>query len=71
MAKETQNLNVQGMSCQHCVHAVKSSVSALAGVDSVDVSLEKKLVTVGFDPGKTSLKAIATAIEDQGYSVVQ
>jgi copper chaperone len=71
MAKETQNLNVQGMSCQHCVHAVKSSVSALAGVDSVEVSLEKKLVTVGFDPGKTSLLSIRTAIEDQGYSVVQ
>jgi copper chaperone len=71
MAKETQNLNVQGMSCQHCVHAVKSSVSALAGVDTVDVSLEKNLVTVGFDPSKTNLQSIRTAIEDQGYSVVQ
>ena len=71
MAKETQKLNVQGMSCQHCVHAVKSSVSALAGVDTVEVSLEKNLVTVGFDPGKTSLPSITAAIEDQGYSVVQ
>jgi len=71
MAKETQNLNVQGMSCQHCVHAVKSSVSALAGVDIVDVSLEKNLVTVGFDPSKTSLQSIRSAIEDEGYSVVQ
>ena len=71
MAKEIQNLNVQGMSCQHCVHAVKSSVSALAGVDSVDVSLEKNQVTVGFDPGKTTLQSIATAIEDQGYAVVR
>jgi copper chaperone len=71
MAKETKDLNVQGMSCQHCVHAVKSSVSALAGVDSVEVSLEKNLVTVGFDPEKASLQSIRTAIEDQGYSVVQ
>jgi copper chaperone len=70
MGKETQVLNVEGMSCQHCVHAVKSSVSAIAGVDSVDVSLEKKLVTVGFDPGKTSKQSIAAAIEEQGYSVV-
>ena len=31
VTKETKILNVQGMSCQHCVHAVKSSVSALAG----------------------------------------
>ncbi len=71
MAKETRKLNVQGMSCQHCVHAVKSSVSALAGVDTVEVSLEKNLVTIGFDPGKTSLQSIKTAIEGQGYSVVQ
>jgi len=70
MARELQNLNVQGMSCQHCVHAVKTSVSALDGVDSVEVSLEKKLVTVGFDPTRTTLQSITTAIEDEGYSVV-
>jgi copper chaperone len=71
MAREIQDINVQGMSCQHCVHAVKTSVAALAGVSSVDVSLEKKLVTVGFDPTETSIDLITTAIEDQGYSVVR
>jgi copper chaperone len=70
MAIETHNLNVQGMSCKHCVQTVKTSVSALAGVDSVEVSLEKNLVTVGFDPGKTSLTSITAAIEGEGYSVV-
>ncbi len=69
MAKQTASLNVGGMSCQHCVHAVKSSVGALPGVDTVDVSLEKKLVTVGFDPGVTSLDAITRAITDEGYTV--
>jgi len=69
MAREVKNLNVQGMSCQHCVHAVKSSVSALAGVDSVEVSLEKKLVTVGFDPSHASLESITAAIEGEGYTV--
>ncbi len=69
MAREVKDLNVQGMSCQHCVHAVKSSVSALAGVDSVEVSLEKKLVTVGFDPTQASLQSITAAIEGEGYTV--
>jgi copper chaperone len=69
MAKQTSNLNVEGMSCQHCVHAVKSSVGALAGVETVNVSLEKKLVTVGFDPGVTSLESIKHAIRDEGYTV--
>jgi copper chaperone len=69
MAKQTSNLKVEGMSCQHCVHAVKSSVGALAGVDTVDVILEQRLVTVGFDPGVTSLEAIKHAIRDEGYTV--
>jgi len=65
----TERINVEGMSCQHCVHAVKTAVSALPGVASVDVSLEKKLVTVGFDPAKTGIPSITAAIEGEGYSV--
>jgi len=53
------------------VHVVKSSVSALLGVDTVEVSLKENLVTVGFDPSKTNLQSITTTIEDQGYSVVR
>ena len=30
MAKQTLDLGVEGMSCQHCVHAVKSAVAVLA-----------------------------------------
>ena len=63
------DLNVEGMTCQHCVHAVKGAVAALTGVDKVEVSLEKKRATVDFDPGVTNLQAIKTAIEEQGYSV--
>jgi copper chaperone len=69
MATVTKTLNVKGMSCEHCVRAVKGAVSALAGVEKVDVSLEKGLVTVGFDPGAANEQAIRTAIEGEGYSV--
>ncbi len=69
MAKQTMDLNVEGMSCQHCVHAVKSAVSGLAGVDKVEVSLENKRATVEFDPAIASLQSIKTAIEGEGYSV--
>ena len=69
MAKQTIDLNVEGMSCPHCVHAVKTAVEAVSGVDKVDVSLEKNRATVDFDPGVATLQMIKTAIEDQGYSV--
>jgi len=69
MARVTQTLAVNGMSCQHCVHAVKTAVSALAGVDAVDVSLEANCVTVGYDNAATSEQSIRAAIEAEGYSV--
>ncbi len=70
MARQTMTVNVEGMSCQHCVHAVKDAVGALKGVDAVEVSLEKKLVTLSFDPALVGLPAVKGAIEDEGYTVV-
>jgi copper chaperone len=67
---EKLKLSVQGMSCAHCVHAVKSAVGALKGVSSVEVSLEQKTVTVELDPAFVGLPAIKTAIEEEGYAVV-
>jgi len=56
------------MSCNHCVNAVKSAVSAL-GVDDVDVELKSGNVTVSYDPGKVTEEAIKKAIEEEGYTV--
>ena len=56
---------VPGMHCSHCVAAVEQEVSAVAGVESVDVDLETKLVVVqgeGLDDG-----ALRTAIVEAGY----
>lgn len=69
MSKEKTIVNVKGMSCSHCVHAVKTAVGALAGVGNVDVELESGKVTVDYDPGSVTLAQIKEAIEDQGYDV--
>ncbi|MGI6731645.1 MAG: copper chaperone CopZ [Anaerovoracaceae bacterium] len=63
-------LNVEGMSCSHCVDAVSKAVNGLDGVSSVDVQLEEKTVTVEFDASQINLNSIKEAIEDQGYDVV-
>lgn len=68
MALET--LHVKGMSCDHCVKAVKSGVGELSGVSSVDVDLQKGTVSVDYDETKTEHKDIVEAIDDQGYDVV-
>jgi copper chaperone len=57
-------LKVQGMSCGHCVAAIKSAVAPLPGVMDVDVDLTGGLVTVH---GTADEHAVAAAIEDCGY----
>lgn len=61
-------LNVQGMSCGHCVSAVEKAVRGAGGQAKVDLPNGK--VEVEFDEGKVQLGAIKEAIEDQGYDVV-
>ncbi|WP_309090731.1 copper chaperone CopZ [Domibacillus sp.] len=67
---EQTTLNVQGMSCGHCVKAVEGSVGKLEGVESVTVSLENNQVDVKYDESKVTLDQIKEAIDDQGYDVV-
>lgn len=62
-------LNVEGMSCEHCVSAITKAVDALPGVAGVAVDLAAKTVTVEHDPTKSPPQKIKAEIEDQGYEV--
>ncbi|MEC1180779.1 copper chaperone CopZ [Metasolibacillus meyeri] len=62
-------LNVQGMSCGHCVKAVEGSVGELAGVEQVTVNLEAATVAVAFDEAQVTVEKIKETIDDQGYDV--
>ena len=56
---------VPDMSCSHCTHAVSAQLSQVAGVDSVDVDLDSKLVTVRGD--ELDDAALRAAIVEAGY----
>lgn len=62
-------LNVDGMSCEHCVKAVTNAVSALPGVSNVAVDLKAKTVTVEH-ASDLSVEKIKNEIEEQGYDVI-
>lgn len=66
-----QTLNVQGMSCGHCVNSIEGSVGALNGVESVNVHLQDGKVELIFDREKVDLQDIIEAIEEQGYNVTK
>ena len=66
---KTEVLNVNGMSCGHCVKAVEESVGGLAGVKSVVVDLSAGKVEVLYDSSAVTLDSIKETIDDQGYEV--
>jgi copper chaperone len=56
---------VPDISCAHCVAAVRDAVERVPGVESVDVALETKQVTV--QGGEVDDRAVRVAIEEAGY----
>ena len=69
MKMENVVLNVQGMSCGHCVKAVEGSLAELQGINEVNVDLGAAQVAVAFDASQVTVEAIKEAIEEQGYDV--
>ena len=57
---------VPGMSCGHCVMRVQKALSALDGVDLVEIDLESKDVEVDYEAPADDA-AIRAALEEIGY----
>ncbi len=65
--EQTMILKISGMSCNHCKARVEKALSAVAGVDSVKVDLDKaEAVVEGKD---LDVKALAHAVTEAGYAV--
>lgn len=62
-------LNVQGMSCNHCVQAVEGAVNELPGIERALVDLKENNVAIQYDEDTVNIKQITEAIEEQGYDV--
>lgn len=60
-------LDVEGMSCQHCVANVKKSVEAITGVTSAQPDLDSGKVLI--DGDQVDESAVRQAITDAGYTV--
>jgi copper chaperone CopZ len=70
--QRTQDIRVgvNGMVCDFCAQTLKKTFGKNDAVDSVDISLEDKLVTVHVKPGRTLDDATITkTISDAGYAV--
>jgi copper chaperone len=68
---ESATLTVTGMKCGGCENNVTIKLKALEGVKSVTASSKNNEVNIEFDSDIANLKAIAQAISESGYTVVE
>ena len=70
MARQrTMEIQIQGMDCPECTQHVHHALSALPGVESVDVSLAAEKAVVRLDPSRVDISSIRKAVERAGYAV--
>lgn len=69
MAVTTIELNVEGMTCDHCVHAVTNALKEVHGVKHAVVSLEGNAASV--DAEGVDVKDLIAAIEEEGYTATE
>jgi copper chaperone len=62
---ERKSYSVPGMHCGHCKAAIIGELEGVAGVATVDVDLEMKLVTVRGESLDDA--ALVAAIDEAGY----
>lgn len=55
--------------CDQCKTSIEGAVSALEGVESVEVAIGDATVRVAFDEDRVELGSIKKTIEEQGYAV--
>lgn len=63
----TLSYSVPGVSCAHCQRAIEGEVLQVHGVESVEVDLDSKTVTVSGE--SLNAAAIVAAIDEAGYEV--
>ena len=68
MDKRTEEFKIEGMSCGHCIEAVKRALNEVEGVEHHEVEIG--VARVNFDPQVTDREKIGEVIEEAGYPVV-
>ena len=70
MSHRKTQLDIQGMSCANCSQTITQALNDLDGVSEANINFATDEGTVEYDPEKTSLGDIYTAIDDAGYSAM-
>ena len=66
---ENITIEIEGMSCGGCTASVTRVLQAVAGVQSVQVTLNPGAAQIVFDAHQTSRALLENIIEDAGYAI--
>jgi len=64
----TASYAIEGMTCSHCIEAVRSELAALPGVTEVDVDLDHGRATVT-SAAPIDHDVVVAAVSEAGYEV--
>lgn len=60
-------VEIEGMSCGHCVRGVQGALETLSGVEVEKVEIGSAVVS--YDPAAVKQESIEAAIAEEGYTV--
>jgi copper chaperone len=66
MPMERLAMTIEGMTCEHCVRAVRGRLERTPGVTVDDVQIGSAIVE--YNPATTNVDDIEEAIADEGYT---
>ena len=67
---QQETIKVEGMTCQHCVEIITDALNNVTGLNTVDVDLVKKEVSVKFNENETKLQKISDKIIEVGFELL-
>jgi copper chaperone len=65
----TTILSVPDISCEHCQRAITGALGPVEGVQSVDVDIPTKKVTVQYDPAVVTIARFKDVLAEEEYPV--
>lgn len=60
------SLTIEGMTCEHCLRAVRTRLARTPGVEIEEVQIGSARIRL--DESRTSLTEVEDAIADEGYT---
>ena len=67
VALRTTTVPVNGMICQVCAGTVKNALKKVDGVQTAEISLEKRTAVIQYDEHRVTADRLARAIQEAGF----